>query len=94
MVQYSFTSTETRRLVRTDSPGPGHLNSHTAPELYRYVIETDHFALRPQKRGGLSVRDGGGGGGGQNSEGSTADTARKPPERPWTRAARTMEVSS
>ena len=40
---------------------------------------------------------GGGGGGewgsgrGRKSEGSTADTARKRPERPWT-AARTMEV--
>ena len=31
------------------------------------------------------------GGGGRKSEGSTADTARKRPERPWT-AARTMEV--
>ena len=33
----------------------------------------------------------GGGGGGRESEGSTAETARKRPERPWT-AARTMEV--
>ena len=31
------------------------------------------------------------GGGGRQSEGSTADTVRKRPERPWT-AARTMEV--
>ena len=31
--------------------------------------------------------DGGGrGGGGRKSEGSTADTARKRPERPWTAA--------
>ena len=30
-------------------------------------------------------------GGGRKSEGSTADTARKRPERPWT-SARTMEV--
>ena len=41
------------------------------------------------------IRDGDGGGGegegGRKSEGSTADTARKRPERPWT-AARTMEV--
>ena len=36
-------------------------------------------------------RGGGGGEGGWESEGSTADTARKRPERPWT-AARTMEV--
>ena len=33
----------------------------------------------------------GGGGGGRESEGSTAGTARKRPERPWT-AARTTEV--
>ena len=36
------------------------------------------------------MRDGDGGGG-RKSEGSTANTARKRPERPWT-AARTMEV--
>ena len=34
---------------------------------------------------------GGGGGGGRKNEGSTAETARKRPERPWT-ADRTMEV--
>ena len=35
MVQYSFTSTEARRLVKTDSTAwDGHLDSHTAPELY------------------------------------------------------------
>ena len=42
------------------------------------------------------IRDGDGGGGvgggrGRKNEDSTADTARKRPERPWT-AARTMEV--
>ena len=37
------------------------------------------------------IRDGDRVGRGQKSEGSTADTARKRPERPWT-AARTMEV--
>ena len=37
------------------------------------------------------IRDGGKGGRGRKSEGSTADTARKRPERLWT-AARTMEV--
>ena len=49
----------------------------------------DHVALRPQKRGcllGTGTR-----GRGRESEGSTADTAQKRPERPWT-AARTMEV--
>ena len=35
---------------------------------------------------------GGSGGGGGESEGSTADTAQKRPERPWRTAARTMEV--
>ena len=33
MVQYCFTSTETGRLVRTDSQD-SHLDSHTAPELW------------------------------------------------------------
>ena len=37
------------------------------------------------------IRDGDRGGRGRKSEGSTVDTARKRPERPWT-AARTMEV--
>ena len=37
------------------------------------------------------IRDGDRVGRGRKSEGSTADTARKRPERPWT-AARTMEV--
>ena len=40
----------------------------------------------------LLIRDGEGGGGrGRESEGLTADTAQKRPERPWT-AARTMEM--
>ena len=39
------------------------------------------------------IRDGDRGGRGRKSEGSTTDTARKRPERPWT-AARTMEVLS
>ena len=55
------------------------------------VAVLDHFALRPQKRGGLLGTGTGGGGGGRKSEGSTADTARKRPESPWT-AARTVEV--
>ena len=43
-------------------------------------------------RGGLfGTGTGQGGGGGRKSEGSTAATARKRPERLWT-AARTMEV--
>ena len=51
----------------------------------------DHFALHPQKRGGLLGTGTGGGGGGRKSEGSTADTAQKRPERPWT-AARTSAL--
>ena len=39
----------------------------------------------------MLIRDGDMGGRGRESEGSTADTARKRPERPWT-ATRTMEV--
>ena len=39
----------------------------------------------------LLIRDGDRVGRGRQSEGSTAETARKRPERPWT-AARTMEV--
>ena len=39
----------------------------------------------------MLIRDGDGGEGGRKSEGSTAGTVRKRPERPWT-AARTMEV--
>ena len=42
-------------------------------------------------RDGDTGGGGGGWGGGRKREGSTADTARKRPERPWT-AARTMEV--
>ena len=58
--------------------------------------DLDHVALRPRKRGCLlgTGRGAGGqgrGGKGRKSEGSTVDTARKSPERPWT-AARTMEV--
>ena len=49
-----------------------------------------HFVLRQQKRDGL-LGTGTGGGRGRKSEGSTADTAWKRPERPWT-ATRTMEV--
>ena len=47
-------------------------------------------ALRPQRRVGLS-ETGTEWEGGERVKGSTAETARKRPERPWT-AARTMEV--
>ena len=58
----------------------------------KQVQDRDHFALRPQKRGGLLGTGTGGGGKRRKSEGSTADTARKRPERPWTAARTTMEV--
>ena len=66
---------------------------HVSRETPRqHPRDKDHFALRPQERGGLLGGGGGGGGGRERkSEGSTANTARKRPERPWT-AARTMEV--
>ena len=40
MVQYSFTSTETRRLVMTDSPGRPHRLSHSSWTMYRSVFYT------------------------------------------------------
>ena len=52
---------------------------------------TGPICFTSKKRGGRRGGGGGGGGRGRKSEGSTADTARKRPERPWT-AARTMEV--
>ena len=60
----------------------GHLDSHTAPELL--IVHCFLGALRPRRRDGLL------GTGteweGDDSEGSTAETARKRPERPWTAA--------
>ena len=44
IVQYCFTSTETIRLVRMDSPD-GHLDSHTAPELWLWVDGAIWFTL-------------------------------------------------
>ena len=49
----------------------------------------DHFALRPQKRGGLLGTGTGGVGGGEDER--VKARPRIPPERDWT-AARTMEV--
>ena len=59
-VQYCFTSTETIRLVRPESPGDGHLDSHTAPELCFRVLS---FLFT---RGGVC---GGVGGGGRSAVG-------------------------
>ena len=84
-----------RRLIRDGSPGRPPQLSHSswARTNVPLVEDQHHFALRPQKRGCLlgTGTGGGGGGEGRKTEGSTADTARKRPEKPWT-AARTMEV--
>ena len=75
-------STETIKTIRDGEPSTATSTSvHTAPELWnRFSI--DHIALRPQKRGCvLGTGTWGGRGGGRESEGSTADTARKRPER-------------
>ena len=85
---YSFTSTDTRRLVKTDSPGRPPRLSHSswtmdaAGLLYCCFTSTEaRWLIRDRERMGR----------GRQSEGSTAETAQKRPQRPWT-AARTMEV--
>ena len=58
------------------------------------LVDTRRFAfMLLYVHGGemAAIRDGDRMGRGRESEGSTAETARKGPERPWT-AARTMEV--
>ena len=67
---------------RLAKPGGSH-RSH-GPVVWRLY----HFVLRSQKWGGLLGT--GGGGGGRKSEGSTADIARKRPEKPWTEQNVTM----
>ena len=59
---------------------------------YAMLVSNSRFsvALRPQRRVGL-LGTGTEWEGGERVKGSTAETARKRPERPWT-AARTMEV--
>ena len=52
MVQYSFTSTETRRLVRTDSPGRPPRLSHSSWTMI-WAVFCFHVALRPRRRDGL-----------------------------------------
>ena len=56
--------------------------------MWPHHVASPCCSRRPQKRGCLL---GTGTGGGRKTEGSTADTARKRPERPWT-AARTMDL--
>ena len=81
-----------RRAEAVLNRGPSAYQPNALPlgQTGSQVQKPDHFALRPQKRGGLlgTGTGGGGGGRGRKSGGSTANTARK---GPWT-AARTMEV--
>ena len=51
MVQYSFTSTETIRLVRTDSPGRPPRHSHTSCTMYNLI---GHTSKDKPKHGRLS----------------------------------------
>ena len=46
MVQYCFTSTETRRVVRTQSPGrPGSTFTQLLNSVYLFII-ADHFYIK------------------------------------------------
>ena len=67
----------------------GHLDSHTAPELWATVTLLLSCFTSTEAR--WPIMDGDRVGRGRQSEGSTAETVRKRPERPWT-AARTTEV--
>ena len=87
MVQYSCTSTESRRLVRTDSSGRPPRLSHSSWTMYSCLLSCCFTSTEAR----WPIRDGDRVGRGRQSEGSTAETVRKRPERPWT-AARTMEV--
>ena len=44
MVQYSFTSTETRKLLRTDSPGRPPRLSHSSWTMYHALAVTFHLS--------------------------------------------------
>ena len=87
------TATFTRLLTsqhaptRTPSVAFRHLPPHSARIEYAFRF---HVALRPRRRDGL-LGTGTEWEGDGRVKGSTAETVRKRPERPWT-AARTMEV--
>ena len=66
----------------------GHLDSHTAPELWVTVLSWCFTSTEAR----WPITDGDRVGRGRQSEGSTAETAPKRPERPWT-AARTMHCA-
>ena len=65
-----------------------HLDSHTAPEPSEWVSQFCFTTTEARWLIKYGVRSGGRE---RKNEGSTADTARKRPERPWT-TVRTMEV--
>ena len=81
-----FTSAETVGLLGTGAQDV-HLDFHTAPELWKSHLSCCFTSTE----GRWPIRDGDRVGKGRQSEGSTAETVRKRPERPWT-AARTMAV--
>ena len=84
-----LTSSQTSAFFLPGKKGPGDraLSKSRRPPWAFFFLA----ALRPRRRDSLQGR--GQSGKGRQSEGSTAETARKRPERPWT-AARTMEVLS
>ena len=71
----------------TDSPGRPPRLSHSSWTMHSCLLSCCFTSTEAR----WPIRDGDRVGRGRQSEGSTAETARKRPERPWT-AARTMEV--
>ena len=87
MVQCCLTSTETVRLIRTESQD-GHLDFHTAPELWCHPGSFCFTSTETRWliRDGTGTGGGGGGGGrGRKSEGSTEKDRRDrgPPPEQW-----------
>ena len=91
LVLFSFRRPRVRHHERSSVLISYCLNRYHVVPIRVEVLDHNFFALHAQKRGCLLGKGTGGGGSGRKSEGSTADTSRKRPERPWT-TARTMEV--
>ena len=80
MAQYSFTSTETRRLIRTDSPGRPPRLSHSSFNKQEEGVRQDYFVKKEKiliiiKQccfmnvvDSKVILEGGGGGGGRKGE--------------------------
>ena len=86
-IQYWLSCSRGENLLTPTPATLQHSLGHSA--LYPFFHSCFHVALRPWRRDGLLGT--GTVGRERQSEGSTAETVRKRPERPWT-AARTMEV--